>query len=53
MTAEPSPLDPLGVPPEADPGRAPEPTPVEPLGHPAPAEPAGPAHPDSEDSEEQ
>jgi hypothetical protein len=46
MTAEPNPLDPLGVPPERDPGRPTEPNPVDPLGQPAPSEPEGPHRPD-------
>ena len=41
MTAEPSPVHPLGVPDEEDPGRAAEPNPIEPLGQPDPAEPDG------------
>jgi NAD(P)-dependent dehydrogenase (short-subunit alcohol dehydrogenase family) len=49
MTAEPNPVEPLGVPPEADPSRATEPNPVEPLGRPAPAEPEGPPSTDEPD----
>jgi len=46
MTAEPNPIEPLGVPAEDAPGRAVEPSPTEPLGRPDPAEPDGPPQPE-------